>query len=442
LKQKERFRIAISDLNSHGEGVGRIDNMACFVPGALPGEIVLVEKAAVARKYIQGKLISRETDSPHRVTPFCAHFTFCGGCQLQHLAYQKQLDWKKSRVTESLKRIGGIETIVHPVIPMDNPCQYRNKAVFHINYDSETLQIGFYHKKTQNVVDIEQCLIQHPPIIETVTIFKKLLANKVAGASGKSSKSYPRGIKSATIRSSFFSGKTILNLEYSDPDHFKNLQSLGNALCGYQPLSAVFLHLRNNTKNNIIKLWGEPYLEENIGSYHCRISANSFFQVNPAQADQLFSQAAEYGGSSDTAIELYCGTGSLSLYLARRAKQVKAIDSNIEAINDARHNAAANQMRNITFFAIKAEEMPTILSGADKPGAIYLDPPRQGCSEAVLDAVVKSRHRKIVYISCNPSTLARDSAYLKNHDYILREAQPFDMFPHTSHVEVVALFKK
>ncbi len=443
MKLKDRGSVSISDLNSQGEGIGRVGDLVCFVPGALPGETALIEIEKISRRFIKGKIISREIDSPYRVEPECHYFNLCGGCQLQHLVYHEQLSWKRNRVYQSMKRIAGIETVVHQLIPMNNPFQYRNKAVFHSCIQSGNLVMGFYQKNSRKVTDVNHCTIQAPPIMESFKTLKdrlKYLENK---RHVKTSESQSPLVINATIRSSFADLKTIIILEYSEAGHLEILQQLANSLQSSQSNSLEGIVIQPGThKKNQQKLFtGKPCLTENIGPYCYRISANSFFQVNPVQSTLLFEKAIEYGGDrSSTAYELYCGTGSLSLYIGESAKYLHAIDSNPDAIEDAKYNARLNGINNISFIKAKAENATNLLEINDEPGVVFLDPPRKGCSRKILDTIGVSCHNKVIYVSCDPATLARDAAYLKQYNFMPREIQPFDMFPHTTHVECVALF--
>ena len=438
-----RASVKISDLNHDGEGVGRLENLVIFVPGALPGEEAKIEIVEQRKNYLRAQLIEITIKSPDRITPPCSYFYTCGGCQLQHLAYPGQLIWKESRVKAALYRIGKLKLPVLPTIGMDDPYHYRNKARFHITVVGDRIRAGFFKNKSRQIIEIENCLIQHPhnmlALKVTLNALAETLTRKEIGH-----KTLP-DIYEAELRCSFATGQVLITLGFSNKanslffgeDFIKSISgSLGDKLAG------LIIKTGSNKDFHYQTLKGNPYIEEIIEPFRYRISPRSFFQVNPLQAKELFELATHYAGSPRTAFDLYCGTGSFALYLSRTATEVIGIDSEGEAIKDACENALLNGINNIKFMQMPIEEANKALQQGKRPITVILDPPRGGCSASLLGTISEMKPERIVYISCNPATLARDLGLLQQSGFQAIEAQPIDMFPQTSHVETVVLLQK
>lgn len=438
----QNYTLKITDLNHQGDGVGKIEGFTLFVPLALPGEEVQVEVTALHKTYGEARITSIENRSADRDEPLCLYFGRCGGCQLQHFAYEKQLSWKQHMVTETLRRIAGIETPVLPIIAMDNPWRYRNKAQIHIANVKGRVVTGFYEQGSHNIIDLKHCPVQHLVNEEMINILRRAL-QKYSEQSGETTASGVP-ITSAVIRASFESGRCIIALNASAGRTYinrsKQLASLIALEAGSKVSGIVLLH--PGKKAGITVLAGQSNLEETVAPFRYQVSPHSFFQVNPQQAKKLYECAASFSGNSRTAYDLYCGTGNFSLYLSQVAEKVIGIDSEKAAIEDATANAVLNKVNNISFVNTRAEAISAMLQKGEHPVTIFLNPPRKGCSPALIADVIKAEPERIVYISCNPATLARDLGLLQKAGFTTQKVQPLDMFPHTSHVECVVLMSR
>ncbi len=448
-KQGQVLAVEITDLNHRGEGVGKTGGFTLFVPQALPGEIARVEISAVRKNFAGAKLLTLEQSSPHRVNPPCPYFPECGGCQIQHLSYEKQLAWKNEKVFETLRRIAGAEPSIQPVLGTANPWRYRNKAQVHLGIANDRVKTGFYQQRSHQIIDITDCLVQHPhngKMINAIRQAAQEFADRKTIPAGED----PLPANRAAIRSSFSTGKSMIILtgaatSKNSPLFLKTyLQKLADLINfkAKEPPAGIILHQPDKAGDRHITLSGQPYLEENIAPFHYRLSPRSFFQVNPGQAGILYEQAASLSGRPRTAYDLYCGTGNFALYLSKTAEQVIGIDSDGSAIKDANENAALNKIGNIQFINARAEDVTDLLIKGNHPKTVFLNPPRQGCSPGLLEAIIRAKPERIVYISCSPATLARDIDRLQQSSYAVKLVQPVDMFPHTSHVESVALIER
>ncbi len=442
--------VEIVDLNHRGEGVGKKEGFALFVPRALPGEIARVKVKSVHKKYAEADLLDVAGASPDRVEPPCAHYPACGGCRLLHLSYEKQLAWKQKLVKETLRRIAGINPEIKPALGMKDPRHYRNKAEIHLECTGGRVKAGFFEPYSRRVVNINSCLVQHPSnnvLLNAVRTAAQEYIEQVSAEPGSCSLPISRVI----IRSSLVSGESLLAITGSKLTGCNQqskaagwLQMLSDMFCAHAPASLTGLVYlpegRENDKQIILS--GRSYIEESIEPFTFRVSARSFFQVNTSQAKVLYKQALALAGSPRTAFDLYCGTGNFALYLAEKAERVIGIDSDISAIKDARHNASLNGAFNIEFVEGRAEERPDLFAKGDLPKTAFLNPPRAGCSPSLLKAISRAGLKKLVYISCNPATLARDLKILEQAGYRIKEVRPVDMFPHASHVECLVSIEK
>ncbi|HSW35664.1 MAG TPA: 23S rRNA (uracil(1939)-C(5))-methyltransferase RlmD [Candidatus Limnocylindrales bacterium] len=435
--------VEIADLNHQGEGVGKAAGFVLFVPEALPGETVTAEIISLHKSHAYARLLSRESSSPHRVIPPCPYYNLCGGCQLQHLSYEMQLVWKQKRVAASLQRIGKIEAPVLPTCGMPTPYRYRNKARVHLAVDQGRVTAGFYETQSHRVIDIEDCLVQHPVNVLAINTVRRVVQEQYSNKNVRTGQ--PLLVTAMVVRASFATGQVLVTLESAaDSSTLSRLKQLAQAISvGLKDrLAGVVLHQMGKKGSRYTILVGQPFLEEEISPFRYRISSQSFFQVNSIQAKVLFEQVTAYAAHPRTAFDLYCGTGNFALYLSRVAEHVIGVDSASSTIADAKKNAATNGLHNLEFIKSLAEDIPALLLKGEHPKTILLDPPRKGCSPALLDAVVAAKPERIVYISCDPATLARDLAYLSPKGYLTQEIQPIDMFPQTSHVETVVLMSR
>ena len=449
VKKGDSIILKISGLGSSGEGVGKYEGFTVFVKGALPQEEVRVEITLVKKSYAVGRLLEVVQATEERVEPACPVYKECGGCQLQHLSYKGQLVCKRQQVQDALARIGHLEVEVLPVLGAANPWSYRNKMQFPAAMNAEgMLNIGCYAAATHNVIDTEACMISkeaNNAIMKTVRTWMKHY--NISAYDEKTGKGLVRHIMG---RVGVHSGEVmavIITSEYDLPHR----ATLVEWLKRYVPGLVSVVQNINKKQTNVVMgsktrvLYGNETIKDNLGSLSFNISAQSFFQVNSEQAGKLYNKALEFATLSgkETVVDVYCGTGTISLYLARHAKQVYGIEIVAPAIENAKKNAEENKCANAEFICGDAAvELPRLLAGGVRPDVVVVDPPRAGCEQKVLAAICEVQPERVVYVSCNPASLARDLAFMEQHGYKVLIVQPVDMFPMTSHVETVVLMSK
>ncbi len=449
VKKGDNIELQIAGLGSSGEGVGRYDGFTVFVHGALPEETVQAEIILVKKNYAIGKLIKIITASPDRVEPVCPVYAECGGCQLQHLSYAGQLRMKQQQVKDALTRIGHLDTEVLPVIGCSNPWNYRNKMQFPAASGAEgKISIGCYAAATHSVIDTGSCMIQKEANNEVLTTVRKWMQRySISAYDEKTGKGLVRHVMS---RVGVHSGEVMAVLITSAYD-IPHKKELVEWLTKYVPNLVSVVQNINKKPTNVVMgsktrvLYGRTTITDSLGALSFNISAQSFFQVNSEQAEKLYNKALEYAALSgnETVVDVYCGTGTISLYLAKHAGKVYGIEIVAPAIEDAKKNAQDNNCSNAEFIlGDAAEKLPQLLAEGVKPDVVVVDPPRAGCEQKVLKAIADVEPQRIVYVSCNPASLARDLAYLSECGYKTMAAQPVDMFPMTSHVETVCLLSK
>lgn len=445
IKNNE-YKFDITDMTHEGQGVGRIDGFTVFVDDALEGEQVEARIIKVNKTYAVGKLLRVLKPSPDRIKPFCAAYNRCGGCSLQHLDYKAQLEFKTKLVRESLKRIGKLEgVLVHETIGMQNPYNYRNKAQYPVAVVDGKAVAGFYAKRSHDVIDSDVCGIQD----ETSGRIRKLVLQFI-NEKGIAAYNEATGIgllRHVMTRAGFKSGEVMVVLVLNG-NGIPHLHELTDRLVSEVPqIKSIFLNFNMANTNIIlgektIKTYGSETIFDNIGKYKFHISPMSFFQVNPVQTEVLYAKALEYADlkGTENVYDLYCGTGTISLLLSEKAKKVYGVELIEDAVKDARRNAELNGVTNVEFIAGEVEKViPELYAGGAKADVVVVDPPRKGCDEGMLKTLVDMAPERIVYVSCNPATLARDMKYLDENGYKAVEAQPVDMFPWTGHVECVVL---
>lgn len=442
------YQIEITDLTHDGEGIGRVDDFAVFVPEALPGDVVLGRVISTKKTYARALIEKILTESEQRIKPFCPQAESCGGCQLAYMGYEYQLAWKQKRVQDAIRRIGRIEAEVLPIIGMDNPEGYRNKSQFPVGLQDNRLVMGFYQKRSHNIVDTDYCRIQHPLINKAAKVVKQALID--LNIEPYNEQNHTGVVRHAVIRTSF-SRKTLMVIFVTRTNEFPHQGELVAELTKKLPeLTSIYQNVNPKVTNVIFGyesrlLWGEAYLLDQIGDLEFAISPRSFFQVNPHQTKVLYDLAKETAGltGKETVWDLYCGIGTIGLYLASDAEKVIGVETVPEAVEDARFNADLNGIRHAEFYTGKAEDLaPKLLDQGLKPDVVIVDPPRRGCDPSLLETIQKVQVPKVVYVSCNPSTLARDLGILVEAGYRVESVQPVDMFPDTSHVECVTLMSK
>lgn len=444
VKKNDQLTVYIEDLTHDGNGVAKIDGYPLFIQGALPNENVQVHVLKTLKNYGFAKVLEILEPSPDRIEAPCEYFEQCGGCQLQHLSYEGQLKWKENMVRNVMTRIGKIDAPVLPVKGMDNPWHYRNKSQIPFA-DSEFGPIaGFYKAKSHEIVDMDRCLIQTTEADVMMSGLKTELT--VLGISPYNEGTHQGMLRHVVVRKARATNEVMVVL-ITKSRKFPQAGAAIEKIRELVPNVASIVQNINDQKTNVIfgdetiTLWGKDVIEDTIGGVRFEISARSFYQVNPEQTEVLYKQALDYADlqGNETVIDAYCGIGTISLFLAQKAKRVMGVEIVPQAIEDAKRNAEINGFTNTYFEAGPAEEViPRWYKEGKEADVLVVDPPRKGCDEALLTTILAQRPKRIVYVSCNPGTLARDLRILEDGGYKTQEVQPVDMFPHSTHVETVA----
>ncbi|TCP24124.1 23S rRNA m(5)U-1939 methyltransferase [Scopulibacillus darangshiensis] len=445
VKKNDIVEVTFNDLTHDGSGVAKVGGYALFVPDALPGETASVKVLKTKKGYGYGRLLEIKEKSPKRVDPPCDIYDQCGGCQLQHFSYEGQLDYKRGYVRDVLERIGGLSGIkVHPTLGMDEPWSYRNKVQVPVAEKNGELIAGFYRKRSHSIVDMDHCLITDKVIDEIVQTVKKVA--KACGIAPYNEETHRGVLRHIVARIGRNTGEVMVVLVTKGQDLPFRKRFIKEITENYPAVKSIVQNINNKRANTIFgaetrTIWGRDVIYDNIGDIRFAISARSFFQVNPKQTQVMYDRALEYAGltGQETVIDAYCGIGTISLFLAQKAGHVYGVEIVPEAIEDAKANAELNNLDNATFEAGKAEDIiPAWYDAGVKADVIVVDPPRKGCDEALLQTMIDMKPKRIVYVSCNPATLARDLKVLEAGGFKTIEVQPVDMFPQTMHVESVA----
>lgn len=489
MKKNDLFELEITDMGVDGEGIGHFDGMTFFVKDALIGDVIRARATKLKKNYGYARVEEVVTPSTFRVEPKCPHHRRCGGCQIQALSYEKQLEFKQEKVRGNLIRIGGfsaeeIDAKMLPVVGMEEPFRYRNKAQFPVGTDKDgNIITGFYAARTHSIIPVDDCLLgveENAPILACIKEWME--ANGVTAYDETTGKGLLRHV---LIRFGFTTKEIMVCLIING----RTLPAQADLISRLEKMKGMTsISININTKNtNVILgdvtecIWGQAYITDYIhlretgddlvgGSNEFsltdtavayRISPQSFYQVNPVQTEKLYSTALDYAGltGEEYVWDIYCGIGTISLFLAQKAKKVYGVEIVPQAIEDAKNNAKLNGIENAEFFVGKAEEvLPEFYEnlkrdvaagkGSDDanamltPDVIVVDPPRKGCDEACLDTMLKMRPKRIVYVSCDSATLARDLRILCDGGYELEKVRAVDQFPHTGHIETVCLLSK
>ena len=453
-KKNDVFQVQIEDMSDTGEGIGKTDGFTWFVKDAVIGDVVEARVMKTKKSYGFARLMQVLEPSACRVTPRCPSARQCGGCQLQAMSYEEQLRFKENKVRNNLSRIGGLTEIpMEPIIGMDEPWRYRNKAQFPFGKDKDGRIItGFYAGRTHAIIEQEDCLLgveENQPILDCIRGF--MGEYHIAPYEEETHKGLVRHV---LIRKGFTTGELMVCLVLNgDVEKLKAPEVLVERLVKLFPSHMASISCSiNREKTNVImgkeivNLYGPGYITDYIGNVCYRISPLSFYQVNPVQTQKLYGTALEYAGltGEETVWDLYCGIGTISLFLAQKAKKVYGVEIIPQAIDDARANAKLNHFENVEFFVGKAEE---VLPEQYEKNQVYadtivVDPPRKGCDSVCLDTIVKMAPEKVVYVSCDSATLARDVKYLGERGYEVKRVKTVDMFPWSGHVETVVLLSK
>jgi 23S rRNA (uracil1939-C5)-methyltransferase len=449
LSKNQDIDLLVEDIGAEGQGVGKYQGYAVFVPGALTGEQVRVRIIKAGKAYGIGRLLEVIRPSEHRVTPVCDVFGRCGGCMLMHLSYDRQLLYKQNRVKQALMRIGKFDEIeILPTLGMEHPWRYRNKAAFCAGDDGRGgVALGLYAARSHRVVPVGDCRIEQESCSQALeAVLAWMQEHNVTYYDEATGKGLLRHLVVRT--SSLGEVMVILCMNGAKPPGKESLiVRLQNTVKGLCSVAQCVNERRTNVimEGPVHIIWGVDTIREEIAGLTLALSPRAFFQVNPLQAAKLYALALSLARlkEKDLVLDAYCGIGAIGLLAARQGAHVVGVECVEEAVRDARKNADLNALKNIRFVCGKAEEeIPRMLERGEKPDVVMLDPPRKGCDAALLQAIADADIGRIVYISCNPATFARDLAVLANRGYTPGPVQPVDMFPHTTHVECCCLLER
>lgn len=474
MKKNDSIELKIEDMGVDGEGIGKYEGMTFFVKDAVIGDTICAGITKLKKNYGYARVQEILEPSPYRVQPECPLYARCGGCQIQAMDYRQQLCYKQKKVRGNLIRIGGfapelIDSVMEEIVGMEQPYRYRNKAQFPIGADRDGMPVaGFYAARTHSIIPVEDCKLgvtQNEQILGVVLSYMR--ENEVRPYDETTGRGLVRHV---LIRYGFTSKELMVCLVING-ETLPQKEKLVNALCKLDGMTSISVNINRKNTNVILgeetrTVWGSDYITDQIHLRDCdhdfaltdtaiayHISPQSFYQVNPVQTEKLYSLALSYAGLTgrETVWDLYCGIGTISLFLAQKAGKVYGVEIVPQAIEDAKSNAALNGITNASFFVGKAEEvLPEFYEKESRkpdadmlhPDVIVVDPPRKGCDEKCLETMLRMKPERIVYVSCDPATLARDLKILCEGGYELRKVRPVDQFGHTTHVETVVLLSK
>lgn len=477
FEKGQELELYIEDMSNQGQGIGKADGFAIFVPGVVPGDTIKCELTKIKKNFGFGKVTGIITPSPDRVKPVCKYFYDCGGCDLGELSYEGQLALKEKQVIDKLSRLGKLENPkVNQIIGMEEPYYYRNKAVMQISTGGNIMRkggiienldaprVGFFRKKSHEVVDCKECLLQNPASMAAADAIRRFMEEDNITAWDEK---WQQGLmKQMTVKTAFGTGQVmvIITINGKGIPNFEKLVYMMDEYIAEAGYSLESIYIDNN--KDLVNIAGSKVIRKDLGGISFEISPRSFYQVNPVMTIALYDKVKEYANltGSETVLDLYCGVGSIGLWCADGAKSILGIEVVKEAVIDANRNAVINGIVNARYITGKAED---VLSDLMKIGTgvevsesevgkydkepvkmamnadvVILDPPRSGCHEDLLDAVTKVAPERIVYVSCDPATLARDVRVLTEKGYKFIEATPFDVFCGTGHVECVVLMSR
>ena len=446
MEKNQEFTVTIEDMSEDGSGIGKLDGYIWFIKDTVIGDQVRAKAMKMKKSYGFARLMEVITPSAFRTEPRCPAARPCGGCQLQAMKYEEQLAFKERKIKNNLMRIGGFkeeEIPMFPIIGMEEPWRYRNKAQFPfgMNKNGEIIT-GFYAGRTHDIIENADCLLgvqENRGILEIIKAFMKEYRIRPYDE-----KSHQGLVRHALIRKGFKSGEIMVCLVINGKrlPHGEELVKRLSAVSGMTSISYSINEEKTNVimGKEIVNLYGPGYITDNIGNVTYQISPLSFYQVNPVQTEILYQTAIDYAGltGKETVIDAYCGIGTIGLIAAKKAGKVIGVELNKDAVKDARINAKENKITNAAFYQGDAGRfMVEMAAKGEKADVVFMDPPRAGSDERFLSSVVKLSPKKVIYISCNPETLARDLKYLTKHHYKVEKIQPVDMFPFCDHVETV-----
>lgn len=453
VEKNKEYIFDIISQGYEGEGIAKIDNKyPIFIEGALKGEKVKVRIVKVNKNFAYGKLMEVLEASEEKVNPPCAIYKRCGGCKLQHASYKAQLDFKWDRVKDCVSKIGKLDpSIVKYPLGMEEPWRYRNKVQLPIGLINGEVKIGFFAPRSHDIIDMESCLIQDEIGDKVVKLTREWIEKFNIRPYNVDGEYDEKGIvRHIMIRRGFTTNEVMVVL-VTNGEKLPHKEEFVDLMVKNIPGIKSVIQNINSKKTNVIlgleskTLWGEDTISDYIGDFRFNISPLSFFQVNPIQTEVLYGKALEYANltGNEEVFDAYCGTGTITLFLSQKAKKVYGVEIIPQAIDNAWINAKENKVENVEFFVGESEVViPDLINKGVKADVVVVDPPRKGCDKKLLDAITNIDAKKIVYVSCDPSTLGRDLKVLEENGYKTLEVQPVDMFPNTAHIENVALLIK
>ena len=445
----EQYEILIEDLTNEGMGVGRINNFAVFVEDGVPQDKLLIKITKVKKSYGHARILKIIESSKIRTKPICEYYKKCGGCHLQHINYEAQLRYKTNKVAKCLSKIGGFKDLeVAETIGLEKTIHYRNKAQYPVSEIDNKAVVGFYEKASHRIVPIKKCLIM-PELSEKILIKVEnfLNENKIKAYDGEAHKGIVRHV---LIKAGFETGEIMVCIVINGKE-LPESDKLIESLLEIENIKCIAIN-KNREKTSVILgnkteiIYGGPFIAEYIGDIKFLISVESFFQVNPKGAKILYDTVVEFGNFSkkDVVIDAYSGIGTISLYISKLVKKVYGIEMEEQSIKDACENAKINDVENTEFILGEVEEEIERLyeESEEKIDVIIVDPPRKGCEQSLLDSIIKISPERVIYVSCDPATLARDLKILSTGGYSIKKVQPVDMFAMSFHVETICLMTR
>ena len=445
LVKNQEIQLNIEGYTAEGNGVGHFDGQAVFVSGAAKGDTIIAHIIKAKKTYAIGIIKQIFKKSDDRIEVDCPHFRSCGGCAFRHISYEAEKELKRQKVVDAFTRLAHIQVPVNDIITCKTE-RYRNKAQYPVGFDKEIIA-GFYAQKSHRIINSSDCILQPEEFSKIVEIIKAWMTE--FGIPAYNSETGSGLVRHIYIRKAFKTGQIMVCLVING-DEIPKSQELVDDLLKIKGLTSVAINI-NKEKTNVIlgsvckTLWGSDYIEDELCGVKIRLSPLSFYQVNHDCAELLYNKASEYVGATgnETVLDLYCGAGTIGLSMANKVKKIIGIEIIPEAIEDAKENAKRNNIENCEFYCGDAKDAMKILKEQNiEPDAVILDPPRKGCDREVLEYVAQMNPKKIVYVSCDVSTQARDCAILKELGYETKEVTPVDMFPRTSHTETVVLLSR
>lgn len=450
VEKNKHYNIEITDVSSDGNGVGSVNGFTVFVPMTVTGDTVEIVVVKVLSHYAIGRLMNIIKSSPIRKTPECPVFKRCGGCHLQHIKYEDQLEIKRGFIEAAMQRIGGFDGFkCDEIIGMDTPERYRNKCIFPIGTDRNGEVVsGFYAKRSHEIIPVGDCMAGAEINERIVDAVKEYMAEVDI-------KPYNEATHTGLVRRIFIrdgrnSGEIMVVVSVNGKNIPKREVLIRKLRSVSENIVSIFINVNEKRTNNVLGeenklIYGKPEIEDTLCGINFRISPHSFYQINPYMTEKLYGKALEYAEitENDKVLDVYCGIGTISLAASKKAKHVTGIEIVEQAVLDAKRNAENNGITKAEFFADSAENaVPKLIENGMKPDIVILDPPRKGSDEATLKAIASASPKRIVYVSCNASTLARDAKFLAGLGYIPTKCTGVDMFPNTSHIEVVSCFEQ